>query len=104
MNAVYKHVKDDFKETLFTIHNLLWQIVFNRVYSSESVTFYPEIVDGKHYLLFVFNGISGFRNTMLQFEDHVSDKKAQEICDYLNKQVFGQTKNESFKIVAQSFI
>lgn len=103
LKAVYEQVKGDFKVTIFTIHNLLWQVVANRLYSSETVTFYPEIVDGKHCLLFVFNGLKGFKNTCVEFENHVDDKKAQQVCNYLNQQVFGQTKEDSFKIVAQSF-
>lgn len=103
VTEVYNQVEKDFKTGMMSIHNLLWQIIVNRVGEERNFAFSNVYADGKHFIVRVEAGESGYYNSHVEFADHLTYDSAYEVCEYLNKAVYGLSKDEMCVLVAQSF-
>lgn len=101
---ILNEVKDDFStENLMTIHNLLWQIIVNRMQSRNKITIINTIINGRETLVKVMSTKKGFINTGVQFKKDISEKRISEVVEYLNFKLFNQSPSESELLVAKSF-
>jgi len=106
LNEIYEFNKDAFISDPFkgSFHNLLWQLIINRVAENTIQTFYDVYHEGEYVLARVIANEPGFINTGVYFKDCTPEDHAKKICEYLNDKIFNQTPSESDKIVSTSFV
>lgn len=102
-NELFEHVQEHFKNEGYSIHNLLWQIIINRVNENQDLTFHFVYNDGNTYIVWVYRNEPGYQNTHVQFGDHLKIQKIREVVIYLNEKLYGHTMAESEEIVNSSF-
>ncbi len=97
LNSLYERFKNDFEGSF---HNVLWQIMINenRKGDEGNCAFTPAIKNGETLLGIADRGMSGYCSTGAGFKTH-NHNKAQEICDVLNKEVFGVDSKQAAEIV-----
>lgn len=97
-----KFLEPDYKTTFHTLSDLLWQILVNEVYKDERVCFYVDVTT-EHNSLIIAYEIGGFKKTGIYFASDNYNESA-DICDELNKEVFGLTEEQSAKMLNISML
>lgn len=84
-------------------HNMLWQFLVNetRNLNAKETALTPVIKDGHTELGIADKNRGGYTPTMVIFVNHNYDK-ACDVCDDLNKDLFGLTEEESYKITSST--
>lgn len=106
LNEIYNFVKETVVSDPFkgSLHNLLWQLIVNRVHEDKTQSFYNVYHNGDYVLARVIENEAGFINTNICFKDNITQEKAREICRYMNEKCFGQSVEQSDAIISSSFI
>lgn len=90
----------DYINSFNTFSNLIWQIVVNEIYKNEKVCFYVDVMSEKNSLIVAFE-IGGYKKTGVNFiQDNFNF--CIDLCDKLNEEVFGLSKEETVKLVNTS--
>lgn len=100
-NAIHKAHKSEFKSSIFSLHNLLWQILINERFSNRMVAFTPVIREGETQIAIAEFNVSGYVPTAVAFENPDFDS-ANDICDQLNEEVFGLNEDTAVRITFSS--
>ena len=80
-------------------HNMLWQFLVNetRNLNKKETALTPVIKDGRTELGIADKNVGGYTPTMVAFVGNDYDQ-ACDVCDDLNKELFGLTEKEAFLI------
>lgn len=102
----FHEVHDPFQEhfvknTIYSFHNLLWQLIVNEIHPDKLVILYPVYTD-KLQLSIVWLGERGHLPTHVEFVKGTTFEQACEIADKLNEMLFGVLPLLGDVIVMQS--
>jgi hypothetical protein len=104
--TAYEQFKNHFESnSIFSISNLLWQLIVNEVHSDKITCFHP--VDSKDEPEYFEIGIiafneGGYNKSHVTFLKGTDYDKACDICDQMNEFLFGMTPELCNKIISQS--
>jgi len=99
VNELYEKYKSKFPNSF--LHNMLWKLLVDKTRKLNDAAFTPVIKNGYTELGIADKGELGYQSTGIIFETHNYDI-ASDICDELNKDVFGIDIIESQSIVYSS--
>ena len=97
VDELYKKYKEHFHNSFF--HTLLWNLFVEKTRKLNDAAFTVVIENGYTILGIADKGIKGYTPTTAVFETN-NYNEASDICDELNKDVFGLSKKEAYKIIA----
>jgi hypothetical protein len=97
VNQLFEKYGDKFPNCFF--HTLLWNLFVEKTRKLTDAAFTPVIQNGYTILGIADKGIKGYTPTTAVFETN-NYNEASDICDELNKDVFGLSEEEAFKIIA----
>lgn len=98
LNEIFETYK---AETNGGLHNCLWQIMINDSLGDENGAFSAPLMDRTSAVQIACES-GGYISAMFGFNDDVTDKRRDEICDDLNARIFGLTPDGAMKVVARS--
>lgn len=100
LNRIYDKYKKYFPNTSF--HSVLWLIMINDRFKNEKAAFtaqYKTFTNGSFLNLGIACGCDGWIPSMAYFADGTKWDDAEDICDELNREIFGLEPNEAFEQV-----
>lgn len=99
LDSIYEKFKNHFPQSSF--HDVLWQLLINEVRKGKQSAFTAVIKDGYTLLAIADKNEKGYTPTNAIFSSDNYDE-CEDVCDELNKEVFGLTDKEASNIVLSS--
>ena len=101
--ALYTEVEFVFDHTkIFTIHNLLWQIMVNEVHKHKVKALTPVYREGGLEVAIATENESGYNPTGVMFKAGTEYKDAMDICHIINLKAYGWSEDKSIEIITSS--
>lgn len=97
---VMKYANPLFQKGVFTIHDLLWQIMINQTTQGKNVAFHCNVAPGGNELV-IAHETGGYQSTGVLFLSSDHDE-CSEVCDQLNIEVFDMDVPRAWGIVSRS--
>lgn len=107
-NRIYAKFSKYFEEKqMYSLHNLLWQLIINGTWRNRTVVVHPvfpaEPQPWQYELAFVEKGGKGYFRMYTGFKPEITNyNKAVDVCEELTEEVFDIHGEEYDSIVARS--
>jgi len=98
LNRIYDQYKDEFEGDF---HNMLWQILVNKVFGDRRMAFHAAILDTGYILGIAEENKPGYHPSYVFFKTLIH-REATEITGSLNFEVFNLNNREACEIVLTS--
>ena len=99
LHRIYDKFKDKFPYGGF--HTTLWQIMINQNFKNKKCCFTP-VYRKDGFNMGIAHGPDGYTPSTAWFKNDMPYNEASDICEEMNKEVFGINPEEVFKTYAKS--